>query len=67
MNCEDCPRFDHDSRKCKDGKVNPRRWDQAVEVANIMGLRMICTFNDHRERLIKNRGIKGMAQPKRPD
>lgn len=38
-----------------DAKVNPRSWETTVEVANVMGLRAICMFNDHRERLILSR------------
>jgi hypothetical protein len=57
MNCRDCPRYDKDGRNCLDGKLNPQKWRQAVDVANIYGLRVICPLNDHRERLIRARGI----------
>jgi hypothetical protein len=53
--CEDCPRWDSEKRKCRDGKLNPQTWTQAFEVAGHIGLRAICVFNDHRERLVKSR------------
>lgn len=56
MTCDDCPRFDAETRKCRDGKINPQRWSEAVEVSQILGIRVICSFNDHRERLVNNRG-----------
>lgn len=52
MDCKDCPRFDAEKSLCRDGKVNPPRWEQAVEVATFIGIRAICTMNDHRERLL---------------
>lgn len=55
MHCQDCPRYDPDKNVCKDGKLNPLRWDQAVEIANIFGARAVCVFNDHRERLVRTR------------
>jgi hypothetical protein len=55
MHCRDCSRFDEKSEKCRDEKVNPMSWDEAVNVANFIGLRAICMFNDHRERLIVSR------------
>jgi hypothetical protein len=57
MRCEDCHRFDLENRKCLDRKVNPPTWGQAVEVANVLGLRAICTFNAHRERLVQCRAV----------
>lgn len=57
MRCEDCHRFDEPNRKCLDGKMNPQTWSQSVEVANLFGLRVICSMNDHRERLIRARSM----------
>lgn len=65
MYCRDCPRYDLDARKCKDAKVNPQRWETAVEVANVLGLRSICVFNDHRERLVQAR-TNAQALVRRP-
>lgn len=59
MRCSECPRFDPDREACRDGKLNPQRWDQAVDVANLYGLRAVCVFCDHRERLIQVRGLEG--------
>jgi hypothetical protein len=58
MLCRDCARYDPKNRKCLDEKVNPLKWEMAVEVANVLGLRTICVFNDHRERLVKARKSK---------
>lgn len=55
MTCRDCPRYDGEKRICRDGKLNPHRYEQAQEVVKLFGLRVVCPFNDHRERLIYNR------------
>ena len=52
MNCPDCPRYDQEGRRCLDGKLNPPRYSDAVEVANVWGVRAICAYNDHRPRLV---------------
>lgn len=56
MDCRDCSRYDPDARTCRDGKVNPSRYESAVHVAGVMGIRAICLLNDHRERLLQSRG-----------
>jgi hypothetical protein len=33
-------------------------WETAVNVANVLGIRAICMFNDHRERLVQSRAAK---------
>jgi len=53
--CRDCARYDSDESRCKDGKINPMDWETAVSTSQILGLRSICIFNDHRERLIQAR------------
>lgn len=55
MHCKDCPRYDDEARKCRDGKLNPQRYSEAIETCNVYGVRAICTFNDHRQRLIEVR------------
>ena len=55
MDCKDCHRFDLDTKKCLDGKINPHKWETAVNVSQILGIRTICVFNDFRERLIQSR------------
>lgn len=52
MHCRDCPRFNNEVNKCQDGKLNPLGWENAVEVAQIYGIRSICAYNDFRERLL---------------
>jgi hypothetical protein len=65
MVCKDCPRFDHESRKCRDGKLNPPRYSDAVEVANVWGVRAICAYNDHRPRIVSVRAgaLEAQAEP----
>jgi len=53
--CRDCPRYDLENEKCLDRKVNPKNWEIAVSVSQVLGLRSICVFNDYRERLIASR------------
>lgn len=60
MNCRDCARYIEG--RCTDGKVNPRSWSLAVEVANVMGIRSICAFNDHRQRLVESRALADKNQ-----
>jgi hypothetical protein len=50
--CRDCIRYDHENEKCLDGKVNPQGYEKALATSQVLGLRAICTFNDHRERLV---------------
>ncbi|MCU0316074.1 MAG: hypothetical protein MUC92_05735 [Fimbriimonadaceae bacterium] len=52
MNCRDCHRYDPETETCKDRKLNPKSWEQAVDCANTYGVRSVCIFNDHREKLI---------------
>jgi len=66
VHCKDCDRFDPEIRKCKDQKINPQRWSQAVEVANVLGVRSICVFNDYRERLVRSRMVQQpISEPKK--
>jgi len=55
--CRDCARYDLDSKRCKDSKVNPQDWETSITVAQVLGLRSICVFNDYRERLVRARGL----------
>lgn len=58
MHCRDCSRFDIAARKCRDGKVNPQTWGESIEVANHLGVRCICVFNDYREKLVSTRVVQ---------
>ena len=64
MNCPDCPRYDQAGRKCMDGKLNPPRYSDAIEVANVYGVRAICSYNDHRVRLVVVRNATAGGKPK---
>lgn len=55
MHCRDCSRFNPETRHCRDDKVNPQSWEDAVNVANAYGIRAICMMNDHREKLVLSR------------
>ena len=65
MYCQDCPRYDPDAGRCRDGKLNPARYSDAVETANVFGVRAICMYNDHRQRLIQTR--TATSTPTRPN
>jgi len=65
MRCPDCPRFDKERHICLDGKINPPHFSQAVEVANVMGVRSICPFSSHRERLLSGRARRTDSQARR--
>jgi hypothetical protein len=60
MDCRDCARHDAETGRCLDGKVNPRRYEHALGVVQVLGLRAICVFNDHRERLV---GVHQLESP----
>jgi len=62
MDCRDCARWNAETSKCLDEKVNPPKWELAVTVSQIYGLRAICPFNDHRERLVRARKLPGITQ-----
>ena len=55
MYCRDCPRYDPEAHRCRDGKVNPPNWELAVSISQVVGLRSICMLNDYRERLVETR------------
>lgn len=55
MRCRDCARYDLENHRCRDAKVNPPTWESTIDVANVIGIRSICAFNDFRERLVKSR------------
>jgi hypothetical protein len=56
--CRDCARYDPETEKCRDRKLNPQDWEMAVNVAQIFGLRAVCIFNDYRERLVESRKVE---------
>ncbi len=66
MRCKDCHRFDSASEICKDGKLNPRHYSQAIEVAQQFGPRVICIFNDYREQVIES-FAKNELSPKKSE
>jgi hypothetical protein len=65
MLCRDCHRYDPEAESCRDGKLNPQSFSDAVEVAQHLGPRAICVFNDFRERILDIR--KGAPLPKPPE
>jgi hypothetical protein len=58
MTCEDCALFDAENGRCRSGKVNPKSRVQASELVSVLGIRALCTFNQHREALISVRSPK---------
>lgn len=67
MNCRDCRRYDPEAKVCLDGKINPHRYETALEASKLYGLRSICPFSDHRERLIWARSGPLTRGAKRPN
>jgi hypothetical protein len=57
MYCQDCTRWDPQTGRCRDSKLNPQTWEEAVSVAQVLRIRSICVFNDFRERLIRAREV----------
>lgn len=49
MSCWQCPRYSRIERKCQDGKANPKRKSETVEVAEVLGLQAICHYNPYRD------------------
>jgi hypothetical protein len=58
MDCRDCARYCLETNKCKDKKLNPQTYSEAVEISGVYGLRVICMFCDHRERLLQGRALQ---------
>ncbi|RMG24163.1 MAG: hypothetical protein D6724_06740 [Armatimonadetes bacterium] len=63
MLCRDCHRYDAEEGVCRDGKLNPESFADAVEVAQVFGPRAICVFNDYRERVLDIRKGAAMRRP----
>lgn len=57
MHCRDCARYDQETGRCRDAKINPQTYGQAIEVSKQYGIRSICVFNDYRERLLLGRRL----------
>jgi len=55
MACWQCPRYDRETRRCRDGKANPRRKTDSVAVAELLGLRALCHYNPYRDTLARRK------------
>jgi len=51
ITCWQCPRYDREARHCLDGKANPVKKSDTVEVAEALGLQKICLYNPYRDDL----------------
>lgn len=49
VTCLQCRRYDKDARQCRDGKANPKRKSDSVEVAEVLGVTHLCLFNPYRD------------------
>lgn len=49
MSCWQCPRYDRTERRCRDGKANPKRQADTMDVAQVLGLQAICHYNPYRD------------------
>lgn len=66
MYCQDCTRWDPDLARCRDSKLNPQTWEEAVNVAQVLQIRSICVFNDFRERLLRVREVAAANSAAKP-
>jgi hypothetical protein len=51
MACWNCPRYDRTERVCLDGKANPKKKADAVELTEVLGLRALCHYSPYRDSL----------------
>ena len=51
MTCWQCPRYDREERRCRDGKTNPTKKTDTVAVAELLGLQTLCHYNPYRDAL----------------
>jgi hypothetical protein len=51
INCRQCRRYDKEEGRCRDGKANPKRKSDAVEVAEALGVQRLCLYNPYRDDL----------------
>ena len=51
VSCWQCQRYDRNERRCKDGKTNPKKRSDTVEVAEQLGVQTICLYNPYRDML----------------
>lgn len=51
MECKHCALFN--GSRCRSGKVNPSRKEDAILIAQLMGIRALCFLNPFREPLIR--------------
>lgn len=49
VTCPQCLRYDKEARHCLDGKANPKRKSDSVEVAEVLGVQHLCLFNPYRD------------------
>lgn len=70
MSCWQCPRYDRKTRRCQDGKANPRSKADSVAVAETLGVRALCHYNLYRDALAARRYFPNVlalaVTPKRP-
>ena len=53
MHCWNCPRYDRAERHCRDGKANPKRKTDSVELAERLGVQALCLYNLHRDAIAR--------------
>jgi hypothetical protein len=53
MDCRDCSLYNADTETCRSQKLNPRSKEDATQVAQMLGVRVICVFNEFREPIIQ--------------
>jgi hypothetical protein len=58
--CWQCASYDREARRCRVGKVNPKKKHESITVAELFGPQTLCIHNPFREPLLLR-----MTQPKR--
>ncbi len=51
IHCKNCPRYDREEQRCREGKANPRSKADTVAVAELLGLQTLCHYNPFRDAL----------------
>ena len=51
--CSKCPYYSFGLRRCKNGHVNPRSYNQTKEVMSLMGYDYVCCYNRYKMRVVR--------------
>ena len=66
IHCRNCKIFDKSEHRCRDGKSNPRKKSDAVDLADLLGVQNLCVHNRYRDQLVRNRFSFDLLHPSEP-